>query len=181
MSINSVSGNPNWWNWQSQAAQASSGSAATGSTTAITTGDSIANTGTVAAASNLGAFLQAFSADLQAMLVETANAAGTTGATQPTTGATGTQASSTSQIDPNQPQEAVPHHHHHHHADGDEGGSMQTAANQLVGNIGQSLQNGTLTSNGISNTASIFAADVMQALQSYGTTTPTASGPALLA
>jgi len=180
MSINSVSGNPNWWNWQSQAAQASSGSAATGSTTAITTGDSIANTGTVAAASNLSTFLQAFSADLQAMLVQTANAAGTTGATQAATGGTGTQASSTSQIDPNQPQQGV-HHHHHHHGGGDEGGSMQTAANQLVGNIGQTLQNGTLTSNGISNTASAFAADVMQALQSYGTTMPTASGPALLA
>lgn len=168
MSINSVSGNPNWWYWQSQAAQASSGSAATASTPTSSTSDSIANTGSVAAASNLSAFLQAFSADLQAMLTPTGSTAGT-------------QTSSASQIDPSQPQEGVHHHHHHHHGGGDEGGSMQTAANQLVGNIGQTLQNGTPASNGITNSASIFAADVMQALQSYGTTTPTASGPALMA
>lgn len=55
---------------------------------------------------------------------------------------------------------------------------MQTAANRLVGDIGQVLQNRSLASNGISHAASILAAGVMQALRSYGTITLTASGHA---
>ena len=49
---------------------------------------------------------------------------------------------------------------------------MQTAANQLLGSIGQSLQGGSLSASGISNSASTFASDVMQAMQAYGSTTP---------
>lgn len=52
---------------------------------------------------------------------------------------------------------------------------MQEAANQLVGEIGQSVQGGTQTTSQINQSASLFATDLMQAMQSYGSTMPLAS------
>jgi hypothetical protein len=50
---------------------------------------------------------------------------------------------------------------------------MRNIANQMAGEIGQSLQNGTQSAAGISSSASTFAADIIQAMQSYGSTTAT--------
>jgi hypothetical protein len=104
--------------------------------------------------------MQAFSADLQALLAQSGGNAGTA-ATSAATGADAT-ASSTNQTASSQAPGAV-HHHHHHHSDGSGDGS------------------GSLSTDQINQSASVFATDVMQALQSYGTTTRTASGPSILA
>ncbi len=58
---------------------------------------------------------------------------------------------------------------------------MDNSANQLVGEIGQSLQGGTLSSGQINQSASAFAGDVMQALQSYGSTAASGTLPPMLA
>jgi hypothetical protein len=189
MSIGSISGSTNWW--QNQVAQASA-SSNVGTTAATSpTSGSITNTGTVAA-SNVSSFMQSFSADLQAMLTQlgdeanpsstsaTSPAASTSTATGTSTAAGSTTASATNTTDPTQSQGEVHHHHHHMHGGG-EGGSMDNTANQLVGQIGQSLQGGTLGSGQISQSASVFAGDVMQALQSYGSTAASASLPPILA
>jgi hypothetical protein len=191
MSIGSISGSTNWW--QNQVAQASASSNAGTTSAASPTSDSITNTGTVAA-SNVSSFMQSFSADLQAMLTQlgdeantsatsatsaTSPAASTSTATGTSTAAGSTTASATNPTDPTQSEGEV-HHHHHHHGGG-EGGSMDNTANQLVGQIGQSLQGGTLGSGQISQSASVFAGDVMQALQSYGSTAAGASLPPILA
>lgn len=177
MSIGTINGASNWWYWQNQAAQASQPS--TTSTTATNNGGAITNAGTLSAGSNASTFLQAFSADLQAMLAQMGSAAATTTATSAAANGATTTAGSTGQTASIQTQSAP--HHHHHHSDGDDSGSMQMAANQLVGEIGQSVQNGTLTSSGINNSASSFAADVVQALQAYGLPTLTNPTSAIVA
>lgn len=158
MSIGSISQYSNSWQWQTQAA---------GNTTTPTSG-SIDNTGSLAASGNISAFMQTFSADLQSMLAQAGTGASTT-ATQSVDSTT-----SANQTATNQPAQTAPHHHHHH---GGEGDSMQTAANQMAGEIDQSVQSGTLSTAQIDQSASAFATDVMQALQSYGTATsvPTSS------
>ncbi len=192
MSIGSISGSTNWW--QNQVAQASASSNVGTISAASPTNSSITNTGTVAA-SNVSSFMQSFSADLQAMLTQLGDEANTsatsaTSATSPagststamgtSTAAGSTTASATNPTDPTQSQGEVHHHHHHMHGGG-EGGSMDNTANQLVGQIGQSLQGGTLGSGQISQSASVFAGDVMQALQSYGSTAAGTSLPPILA
>jgi hypothetical protein len=147
------------------------------------TSDSIANTGTVAA-SNVSSFMQAFSADLQAMLTQLGDEANTptTSPTASTNSATSscTTASATNPTDPTQSLGEVHHRHHHMHGGGEDQ-SMDNTANQLVGQIGQSLQGGTLGSGRIRQSASVLAGDVMQALQSYGAMAPGASLPPILA
>ena len=49
------------------------------------------------------------------------------------------------------------------------------------GEIDPTVQGGSLSSDQINQSASVFASDVMQALQSYGTTAPTAAGPSIVA
>jgi len=150
----SISGlNANLWHSQRQASASASGSAAASGAT-----DAIANTGSVSAG-NMAAFYQSFSADLQSMM------------TQAGSGASATATAQTSQTAANQPV-AAPHHHHHRHS-GQGGGSLSGAANQLTSEIGQSLNNGSLTPGGIANSASVFAADVMQAMQAYGSSAAT--------
>jgi hypothetical protein len=181
MSIGSISGSTNWR--QNQVAQAAASSNVGTTSAASPTSDGITNTGTVAA-SNVSSFMQSFSADLQAMLTQLGDEANTS-ATSPAASAntatsSSTTASATNPTDPTQAQGEVHHHHHHMHGGG-EGGSMDNTANQLVGQIGQSLQGGTLGSGQISQSASVFAGDVMQALQSYGSTAASASLPPILA
>jgi hypothetical protein len=188
MSIGSISGSTNWW--QNQATQAASISNAGTTAAASPTSDSITNTGTVAAG-NVSSFMQSFSADLQAMLTQlgdeanpsatsaTSSAASTSTSTSTATSSS-TTASATNPTDPTQSQGEV-HHHHHHMQGGDEGGSMANTANQLVGEIGQSSQGGTLGAGQINQSASVFAGDVMQALQSYGSTAAASSLPPILA
>lgn len=141
MSIGSISGSTNWW--QNQVAQASASTSAGSTAAASPTSDNITNTGTIAA-SNVSSFMQAFSADLQAMLTQLGDEANPS-ATASTSTATSssTTASATDPTDTTQSQGEVHHHHHHMHGGG-EGGSMDNTANQLVGQIGQSLQGGTL-------------------------------------
>jgi hypothetical protein len=173
MSITSVGGYTSLWQWPSLQNQATSGSS-----TNSTTSGSITNTGTVSSNGNLVAYMQAFSADLQSMLTQmgsdasaSANAVTNTGTTSSTT------ASATSPTDPTQNPNAV-HHHHHHHGHGEgEGGSMDDAANQLVAEVGGATQGGTLTSSQISQSASLMATDVMQALESYGSVAPNGTIP----
>jgi len=197
MSIGSIGSDSNWWYYQSQAAQATqatAGTTTTSSSTTSRTADAITNPGTIAANTSFASFLQAFSADIQTMLAQMGSAASdsatTTAAatatatgspTTTTTTATASSSGATSQTASTQPQDGVAPHHHHHHSDGDQDDSMQTAANQLLGSIGQSLQGGSLSASGISNSASIFASDVMQAMQAYGSTTPTTSTLAAIA
>ncbi len=142
MSIGSISGSTNWW--QNQVAQASASTSAGSTAAASPTSDNITNTGTIAA-SNVSSFMQAFSADLQAMLTQLGDEANPS-ATASTSTATSssTTASATDPTDTTQSQGEVHHHHHHMHGGG-EGGSMDNTANQLVGQIGQSLQGGTLS------------------------------------
>jgi hypothetical protein len=184
MSIGSISGSTNWW--QNQVAQASASPNVGTTSAASPTSNSITNTGTVAA-SNVSSFMQSFSADLQAMLTQlgdeaNTSATSTTSAAASTGTATSssTAASATDPTDPTQSQGEVHHHHHHMHGGG-EGGSMDHTANQLVSQIGQSLQGGKLGSGQITQSASVFAGDVMQALQSYGSTAAGASLPPILA
>jgi hypothetical protein len=165
MSITGINGYANYWPWQNQGTQSSTGSSA-----ATTSGNNISNTGSVSASSNMAAFVQAFSADLESLLTQMGNEANTsasaTSTTANATSSSSTTASATSATDPSQNPNAV-HHHHHHHDQG--GGSMEGDANQLVGEIGQSLQGGTLSTSQINQSASLLATDMMQALQSYGT------------
>ena len=176
MSIGSIGAYSNWWQSQNQAAQTATGSSAT---TTANSNSSITNTGSLAAASNMSTFMQSFSADLQSMLTQLGNETGgaaTSSATTASSGSGNVDQTGTAQA------QGAEHHHHHHHAGGaGEDGSPQNAANQLVGEIGQSLQGGTLSASQISQPANTFAADVMQALQSYGTTKPSASGSSIVA
>ncbi len=160
MSISGIGGNASTWHWQQRASATTSGSAA-----ASGAADAIANTGSVSAG-NMAAFYQSFSADLQSMLSQSGQ------------GASATTTAQTSQTAANQPV-AVPHHHHHHHPSQGGGGPLNADANQRTSEIGRNLDNGSPSPSGISNSASIFASDVMQAIQAYGSsaaTTP-ATGP----
>jgi hypothetical protein len=203
MSIGGIGNESSWWYQaqasQAQASQASQASqAAPADASATGSSGSVSNTGTIAATSNFASFLQAFSADLQAMLTQMRSAASST-ATSPATAATtpatttasGTTAAAstsattasttnpTSQTASTQPQDEA-HHHHHHHSGGGGDSSMQAAADQMIGAIGQSLQNGTQTASTVSNSASSFAADLIQAMQAYGSNAPTSSALAAL-
>jgi hypothetical protein len=161
MSISGITGNASTWHWQQQAGgKASSSAAASGAT------ESIANTGSVSAG-NMAAFYQSFSADLRSMM------------TQSGQGASATTTEHTSQTAANQPM-AAPHHHHHHHPSQGGGGSLSTDANQLTSEIGQSLTNGSLTPSGISNASGLFASDVMQAMQAYGSSAATTPATGLV-
>jgi hypothetical protein len=125
--------------------------------------------------------MASFSADLQSMLTQLGNSASTS-ATSPTADPSATAASAVNQSGTTQARGAEHHHHHHHGAGGvADGSSPQSAAGQLVGEIGQSLQGGTLSADQIDQSASIFAGDVMQALRSYGTTAAVPSGPSTVA
>jgi hypothetical protein len=167
MSISSISGYTSPWQWPSLQNQGTSGSG----TTAATDG-SITNGGTVSSNGNLVAYMQAFSADLQSMLTQMgSDAAASANSVNNTGTASTTTANATSSTDPTQNPNAV-HHHHHHHGGGGEGGSMDETANQLVGEIGGATQGGTLTSSQITQSPSLLATDVMQALQSYGSIAP---------
>ena len=171
MSITSVSSYASLWPWQSLQNQGTPGS---GTTT--TTGDSITNTGTVSSNANIVAYLQAFSADLQSMLTQMGNDASASVNSVTNGGTTSsTTASATSSADPTQtPNASHRHHHPHGHGEG-EGGPMDDAASQLVGGIGGATQGSTLTLSQITQSASLFATDVMRALQSYGSVAPDGS------
>jgi hypothetical protein len=171
MSVGNIGAYSNWWQWQSQA---TTGSNAT--TTASSASNSIANSGSPAATSNVSAFMQAFSADLEAMLTQLGSDSSSTTASATDTGTT---ASSTGQTASNQASDTVQHHHHRHGSCED--GPMDNAANRLVDEIGQTVQNGSLSSGQITQAASAFASDVMQALQSYGTAEPTTAGTSIVA
>jgi hypothetical protein len=173
MSITSISGYTSLWPWQSPQNQGTSGSGTT-----ATSGDSITNTGTISSNANVVAYMQAFSTDLQSMLTQMGSEASTAANSVNNTGTTSsTTASATSSTDPTQNPNAVHHHHHHHGDSGGEGGSMDEAAEQLVGEIGGATQGGTLASSQITQSASLFATDVMQALQSYGSVAPNGTTP----
>jgi hypothetical protein len=177
MSIGSIGAYSNWWQSQNQATAGSSAATATSSSS------SIPNTGSLAATSNMSTFMQSFSADLQSMLTQLGNETGSSATSSATTSAT-SASSGSGNVDQTGTVQAqgAEHHHHHHHAGGaGEGGSPQNAANQLVGETGQSLQGGTLSASQIGQSANAFAADVMQALQSYATTPASASGSSILA
>jgi trimeric autotransporter adhesin len=184
MSVSGISAYSNWWQWQSQA---TTGSNAT-STSTSSASDSITNGGSLAASGSVSSFMQAFSADLQAMLTQlgsdtsSATASATSDSSSATTSATSdtsTTSSVTDQTASSQASGTVHHHHHPHGSDND--GSMGSTANQLVDEIGQAVQSGSLSSDQITQSASVFASDVMQALQSYGTTATTAAATSILA
>ncbi len=178
MSIGSIGAYSSCWQSRNQATQATTGSSA--ATAACSTSNNITNSGSLAATSNMSTFMQAFSADLQSMLTQLGNETGGSAASSAT--GTGSGSSDIDQTGTVQAQRAERHQHHHHAGGAGEDGSQQTAANQLVDEIGQSLQGGTLSASQIGQSASTFAADVMQALQSYGTrTTPGSSGSSIIA
>jgi len=166
MLVDGTSGSSYWWQWRNQAVQSSAVSNTASAMPTNPTNGTITNPGSSAATASLASFMQAFSADLQAMLTQSAS--GNTAAPAPGTTATDPVATQTaSQTASTNTQGAVHHHHRHGHAGG-EGASMQSAANQLVNEIGRSQASGTPSTD---QSASAFATDVMQALQSYGTTT----------
>jgi hypothetical protein len=171
MSVCGISAYANWWQGQSQAATGSN------ATTTSSASDSTTNGGS-AAATSVSSFMQAFSADLLAMFGQSASASGSSAAAASATD-TGATASSTGQTTSNETSNSV---HHHHHAHGQrESGSMNSAANQLVDEIDQTIQNGSLDVGQITQSASAFASDVMRALQSYGSTASTNAATSIVA
>ena len=177
MSIDGINGPSNWWQWQNQATQSSSTGASTGGGAV---GGSIANSGSAAAA-NLPAFMQAFSADLQTMLTQLGS--GTGSAATPSAGGGGAPDSASLQAASNQAGGATHHRHHHHHPAGaSAAGATQSVANPLVGSAGASPRNATASADQINQSASVLAADVMQALRAYGAPASSASsGASILA
>ena len=177
MSIDGISSSANWWQWQSQAAQSTTGSNAASAAPANPASGTVTNPGSPTVTASLASFVQAFSADLQAMLTQSASES----AAPPAPATTTTDPAATqpaSQTASTNTQGAVHHHHHHGHGGVGQGGSMQSAANRLVNEIGQSQAGGTLSP---AESASAFATDVMQALQSYGTTATSGSNGSILA
>ena len=159
MSIGGISANLSALHMQSHAKASVSGSAAAGDVTG-----SVANTGTVSSG-NMNAFFKSFSADLQAMLSKGGNALG--GANAPG-GGNASGVGGTGQTAANQPLAGAPHHHHHHPEGGS--GSPQGAGGQTTTQIGTDPNGGPPSASGFSNTARVFAADVMHALRAYGAT-----------
>jgi len=152
MSISPINAAASWWTQEVSQSVANSQSAST------STPDASNSTSTPNAA-NLASVFQQFSVDLQSMLTEaqaTSPATGTTTASNATSDITG-------QPTTQQPG-GVQHHHHHHHG----GGSAQSAANQFVSQIAQLVEGGGASSTSGQTTGNTLAADVMQALQSYG-------------
>jgi hypothetical protein len=118
-----IASTPQSWSWQRHEGRPPSGAAA-GKAAASNATSSIANTGTISA-SNLNAFFQSFSADLQAMLAQAEGAAGSTAASQATN--TQTSVDNGAQAAVHQPLAGA--HHHHHRPEGtDGGGPVQNAA-----------------------------------------------------
>ena len=153
MSIGGISANLSALHMQSHAKASVSGSAAASDVTG-----GVANTGTVSSG-NMNAFFKSFSADLQAMLSKGGNALG---------GGTASGVGGTGQTAANQPL-AGAHHHLHHHPEGGSG-SPQGAGGQTTAQIGTDPNGGPPSASGFSNTARVFAADVMHALRAYGAT-----------
>jgi hypothetical protein len=147
MSVGGISGNLNAMHWQNHTRASVTGSAAASGAT-----DAVANTGSVTAG-NMASFFKSFSSDLQSMLSQSGNTAGS---------------GTTTQTAANQPLVGTPQHRHPHPEGG--GGPMQRAASQMTAQIGQGPGGGALSARGISNSASVFAADAMQALKAYGAT-----------
>ena len=156
MSVNGIGGESGWWVRHQQPAQSGSASAISSGTTAAASG-AISNSGSVAANSNLSSFLQAFSSDLQALLVQAGQSS--SAATNSGTVAAGGTIASTGTAG------QVHHHHHHHHNGGGADNGSQGVANQLVNGISQLLQSGTASAGAIKSSASVLASDVFQALQ----------------
>lgn len=65
------------------------------------------------------------------------------------------------------------HHHHHHHGGGSEAASSATSSG--------SSSSGSSASNDIQNVATTLAADIMQALRSYGSSATSTTTPGLVA
>lgn len=180
MSISGINNGSNWWQWQASQASYGAGTTSAGTNTTSTvsagtygTGASsggITNTDSPASAGVLGSFMQAFSTDLQSMLTQLGAADGTTAAAATTTAAAGTidQSGTIDQTGTTQTQGVGHHHHHHHGGDAGEAGSLQALADQFVGDLGQVAQSGSLGAGTIQQSASVFASDVVQALQAFG-------------
>jgi hypothetical protein len=154
-------------------------SGAQSSVTAPTPGQNSPETGT-------GNLFQQLTADIQAVLVQgqgtsaTPTTSGTSTATpadqlaaevqsifsQMQTSQPGTQSSDQTQTTG----QVQPHHHHHHH-----GGGAPAAASQASGSSSSSA------SNNVQTASQAFAADIMQALQAYDTTTPSTAASGLTA
>ena len=112
MSIGSINGNANWWQWREQAAPANP-------SPATTTASAEGSAGSTAASSGMSSFFQALSADLQKMLNQ-----GGSGADAASSGSADTQGNATQAS-------GGTHRHNHHHGGSD--GSMQAETNHLVG------------------------------------------------
>jgi hypothetical protein len=114
---------------------------------------------------------QQLATDLQSLLAQLQNTNTASGQNDPTAG--------TGQVQPH-------HHHHHHH-----GGGGQEATNQASAAGGTTASSTTAsptaTASGTTASASdqvvsrSIAADIMQALQAYGSTTPAVTGATLTA
>jgi hypothetical protein len=176
MSISGIGGDGNWWQWQASQATYGTGTNSAGTNTASTvsagtygtgsSGSSITNTNPPASSGVLGTFMQAFSTDLQSMLTQLGAANGAAAGTG--------SIDQSGTIDQTGTTQGVGHHHHHHH--GGEAGPVQDLADQLVGDLGQVAQGGSLSAGAIQQSASVFASDVMQALQAFGSSgTPVAT------
>ena len=157
MTVNGIGGESGWWVRHQQPVQSGSASAITHGSTAPSGGGAISNSGSVTANSNLSSFLQAFSSDLQALLVQAGQSS--SAATNSGTVAAGGTIASTGTAG------QVHHHHRHHHNGGGADNGPQGVANQLVSGISQLLQSGTASAGAISSSASVLASDVFQALQ----------------
>ena len=171
MSIGETSCYAHPWQTHGHHGRDAAGSGATTATSTASASGGTANSGSRAGNGDLSAFMRTLTADLQAMLA------------RPTTGDGATAASSAtnSQTAANRPSGGT--HHHHHFSGANDGGSMQTAANHLVGQVGQSLRGGSLSGNGsgTDQAASTFAGDIAKALRSYGAAASSASGPPMVA
>lgn len=194
MSIGSLSSNPWADPWSSYATSQSGSAAATAPyveisaiqeafSTTVSTGaapgqDPASASGTQSAPVNP---LQALAADIQAMFIQAQNEAATAG-TAAQTSTTGSQTvqgvtqttsptnAQTADANPSGAAGQTEHHHHHHHHD--DGGDTTGATDVAMA----SSSTGQTTANqGSQSAASMFAADLVQAIESYGGTAATAA------
>jgi hypothetical protein len=94
---------------------------------------------------------------------------------------TTTQTAATGQLDPTT--QAQPHHHHHH------GGDAQSSETSAVGTAGTSsttaststAASGNSVPSGIQTASQALAADILQALQSYGSSSSSTETPGVTA
>jgi hypothetical protein len=163
MSITSVSSYMSPWQWPSLRNQGTSRSGM-----AAACGDAMTKAGTVATNGNSGAYMQAFSADLQSMLTQMGGEASPSANSVNSAGTTSMTASAASPADPSQNPNALRGHHHRNgHGEGDDG-TVDDGAHQLVGGIDGAMQDGPETADQLSKSASLFATDVTHAFESYG-------------